>query len=156
MAKKKTVQRSATRPAKSAARKTAKPKAKVQRSAAGKKPVKRATTKRTAPVSAAAGKSSAAPAEAADAALGRVLGSQDEKLYLLFKEDFHARQIFEFLRAETVRDLEQFSPQEIVKLLSQPIHATVRRIRQKLAERNRHLAGDESFVIEYKERTRAS
>jgi hypothetical protein len=92
----------------------------------------------------------------ADSTLGRVLGSQDEKLYLLFKEDFHARQIFEFLRAETVKDLEQFSPQEIVKLLSQPIHTTVKRIRQKLAERNRHLAGDEAFVVEYKERTRSS
>ncbi|MCU0876758.1 MAG: hypothetical protein MUF06_03080 [Pirellulaceae bacterium] len=54
-----------------------------------------------------------------------------------------------------MQDLEQFSPQEIVKLLSQPIHATVRRIRQKLADRNRHLAGDEAFVIDYKERSRA-
>ena len=84
-------------------------------------------------------------------ALGRVLVTQEEKLYLLFKEDYHARQIFEFLRAETVRDLEQFSPQQIVKLLSQPIQTTVQRIRQKLAEKNRHLAGDEAFVVEYKQ-----
>jgi len=71
---------------------------------------------------------------------------------MLFKEDYHARQIFEFLRVETVKDLEQFTPQQIVKLLSQPIQKTVERIRQKLAEKNRHLAGDESFVVEFKHR----
>ncbi len=71
---------------------------------------------------------------------------------MLFREDFHARQIFEFLRVETVKDLEQFSPQQIVKLLSQPLQKTVQRIRQKLAEKNRHLQGDESFVVEYKQR----
>jgi hypothetical protein len=90
------------------------------------------------------------PAE--DAAIGRALVTQDEKLYMLFHEDFHARQIFEFLRAETVKDLEQFSPQQIVKLLSQPIQATVQRIRRKLAEKNRHLADDEEFVVQYKKR----
>ncbi|HEV8695396.1 MAG TPA: hypothetical protein VGQ93_14630 [Lysobacter sp.] len=83
-------------------------------------------------------------------AIGRVLVSQEEKLYLLFKEDYHARQIFEFLRVETVKDLEQFSPHLIVKLLSQPIQATVLRIRRKLAEKNRHLAEDEAFVVEFK------
>jgi hypothetical protein len=83
-------------------------------------------------------------------AVGRALVTQEEKLYMLFREDYHARQIFEFLRAETVKDLEQFSPQQIVKLLSQPIQKTVHRIRQKLAERNRYLAGDEAFVAEFK------
>jgi hypothetical protein len=78
--------------------------------------------------------------------------TQDEKLYMLFHEDFHARQIFEFLRAETVKDLEQFTPQQIVKLLSLPIQKTVERIRQRLAEKNRHLAGDEAFVVEYRQR----
>jgi len=84
------------------------------------------------------------------AAIGRVLVTQEEKLYMLFKEDYHARQIFEFLRVETVKDLEQFSPQQIVKLRSQPIHGTVLRIRRKLAEKNRHLAEDEAFVVEFK------
>jgi hypothetical protein len=81
-----------------------------------------------------------------------VLVTQDEKLYMLFREDFHARQIFEFLRVETVKDLEQYSPQQIVKMLSTPIQKTVERIRQKLAEKNRHLFGDEGFVVEYKQR----
>jgi hypothetical protein len=84
--------------------------------------------------------------------LGRVLVTQEEKLYMLFHEDFHARQIFEFLRAETVKDLEQFTPQQIVKLLSQPIQQTVQRIRRRLAEKNRHLAGDEAFVVEFKQK----
>jgi hypothetical protein len=89
---------------------------------------------------------------AEEAAIGRALVTQDEKLYMLFHEDFHARQIFEFLRAETVKDLEQFSPQQIVKLLSQPIQKTVQRIRERLAEKNRHLAGDEAFVVEHRKR----
>jgi hypothetical protein len=95
---------------------------------------------------------SAPPPADSSATIGRVLVSQEEKLYLLFREDYHARQIFEFLRAETVKDLEQFSPQQIVKLLSQPIQRTVERIREKLAEKNRHLAGDEAFVAQFKRR----
>ncbi len=95
-------------------------------------------------------KSATKAAAAEDAAIGRVLVSQEEKLYMLFKEDYHARQIFEFLRVETVKDLEQYSPQQIVKLLSQPIQATVLRIRRKLAEKNRHLADDAEFVVEFK------
>ena len=81
--------------------------------------------------------------------------SQEEKLFLLFREDFHARQIFEFLRAETVADLEQRSPQEIIHRLSRPIRETVDRIRKRLAERNRCLAGDEPFAAEFK-KSRAS
>lgn len=72
----------------------------------------------------------------------------EEKLFLLFKENYHARQIFEFLRVETVKDLEQYSPDEIVKILSKPIRETVRQIRLKLAEKNRYLSGDEEFVLE--------
>jgi hypothetical protein len=101
----------------------------------------------------AAAKAKPAPKEE-EIALGRVLVTQEEKLYMLFKEDYHARQIFEFLRVETVKDLEQFSPQEIVKRLSQPIQTTVQRIRQKLAEKNRHLLGDEAFAAQFKEKQR--
>jgi len=124
---------------KKAAKKTIKTKAKAA--------PKRATKQASKPKS--VGKQ-AAPAADDAAAIGRVLVSQEEKLYMLFKEDYHARQIFEFLRVETVKDLEQFSPQQIVKLLSQPIQATVLRIRRKLAEKNRHLAEDEAFVVEFK------
>ena len=81
--------------------------------------------------------------------LGRPTISQEEKLFLLFREDFHARQIFEFLRAETVRDLEQFTPEEIVRRLSQPIRQSVQRIRVKLAAHNRCLRDDQEFALEH-------
>lgn len=84
--------------------------------------------------------------------LGRPKVTGDEKLYLLFREDFHARQVFEFLRAETVRELEQYSPQQIVDRLSAPLVETVQRIRRTLADLNRHLAGDEEFAQQCKQR----
>jgi len=71
----------------------------------------------------------------------------EEKLFLLFKDDYHARQIFDFLRVETVRELEQFDPDEIVKRLSHPIVESVERIRQRLSEKNRYLSGDEGFLL---------
>jgi hypothetical protein len=82
--------------------------------------------------------------------LGRPTITGEEKLFMLFHEDYHARQIFEFLRAETVADLERFSPQDIIHRLSRPIRETVDRIRSKLAERNRCLAGDEEFAAGFK------
>lgn len=132
---------------KKTAKKQAKPKPKA--AAAKKKPASAKATPAKSTRAKPAGKPKAPPADDA-AAIGRVLVTQEEKLYMLFKEDYHARQIFEFLRVETVKDLEQFSPQQIVKLLSQPIQATVLRIRRKLAQKNRHLAEDEAFVVEYK------
>src|SRR6476661_6629186 len=83
-------------------------------------------------------------------ALGRPTVTAEEKLFMLFHEDYEARQVFEFLRAETVGDLEQHSAQDIIHRLSRPIRETVERIRQKLADRNRCLAGDEQFAAEHK------
>jgi hypothetical protein len=82
--------------------------------------------------------------------LGRPTVTAEEKLFMLFHEDYEARQVFEFLRAESVADLERFTPQEIVHRLSRPIRETVDRIRRKLADRNRCLAGDEAFAAEHK------
>jgi hypothetical protein len=82
--------------------------------------------------------------------LGRPTVTAEEKLFMLFHEDYEARQIFEFLRAETVADLEQHTPQDIIHRLSRPIRETVDRIRRKLAERNRCLAGDEEFAVNHK------
>lgn len=82
--------------------------------------------------------------------LGRPKVVGDEKLYLLFKDDYHARQIFEFLRVETVKELEQFTPQEIVDRLSAPLVITVQRIRRFLATQNRALAGDQEFAAQHK------
>ena len=83
-------------------------------------------------------------------ALGRPKVTGEELLFMLFKEDYHARQIFDFLRVERVKDLEQYSPQQIVKLLSRPITETVDRIRRKLAEKNRCLREDAEFAAEQK------
>jgi len=85
--------------------------------------------------------------------LGRPTITAEEKLFMLFHEDYEARQVFEFLRAETVADLEQFSPQEIIHRLSRPIRETVDRIRTRLADRNRCLAGDAEFAAEHKRKT---
>ena len=107
-----------------------------------KKPVKKSKP--------AAKKPAAKKSKPKEPTLGRPLVTNEEKLYMLFKEDYHARQIFEFLRVETVRDLEQFSPEQIVRLLSKPIRTTVDRIRQKLAEKNRHLLEDMEYAAKWK------
>ena len=128
----------------------------VAKKVAAKAPAKRAAKSAKSKTKSAKAKSAGAKSARAkstatdDAAIGRVLVTQEEKLYMLFHEDYHARQIFEFLRVETVKDLEQFSPQQIIKLLSQPIQETVLRIRSKLAEKNRHLADDALFVALFK------
>ncbi|MFN0016762.1 MAG: hypothetical protein ACKVP0_00800 [Pirellulaceae bacterium] len=97
-----------------------------------------------------AGKKKVAPKKSKEPSLGRPLVTNEEKLYMLFHEDYEARQVFEFLRVETVKDLEQFSPEQIVRLLSKPIRTTVDHIRQRLAEKNRHLLGDIEFAAEWK------
>src|SRR5262245_43868184 len=114
-------------PAKKNARKPARTKIKKS---APKKPAKRKAPKNT--------------------ALGRPTVTAEEKLFMLFHSDYEARQVFEFLRAETVADLEQFSPQEIIHRLSRPIRETVDRIRTALAQKNRCLAGDEEFAVAHK------
>jgi hypothetical protein len=120
---------------------------------AKQKPKKKTTRKAVQPKTA---KSKAVPKKAAKKrapkkpALGRPLVTAEEKLFMLFHQDYEARQVFEFLRAETVRDLEQHTPQEIIHRLSRPIRETVDRIRRTLADRNRCLAGDEEFAAEHK------
>ena len=86
-----------------------------------------------------------------EVSLGRPLVTQEEKLYMVFKDDYHARQIFEFLRVFTVKELEEFSPQQIVRRVSKPVFDTVDRIRAKLAEMKRSLRDDEEFAAEYRE-----
>jgi hypothetical protein len=88
--------------------------------------------------------------------LGRPKVTGEEDLDMLFKEDYHARQIFKFLNVGTVKELEQLSAGEILRRLSRPIKETVERIRRSLAERNRCLAGDEDFALEHKEHAQVS
>jgi hypothetical protein len=85
-----------------------------------------------------------------DTSLGRPLVTQEERLYMLFKDDYSARQIFEFLRANTVHDLVQFSPMQISRIVAKPLHDTIDRIRQRLAEMKRSLRDDEEFAADYR------
>ncbi|MBS0205304.1 MAG: hypothetical protein JSS49_20565 [Planctomycetes bacterium] len=114
------------------------------------KATKAAVTTRKAPTGKVASQPPVAvkpvPKPEPEVSLGRPLVTQEEKLYMLFHNDYHARQVFEFLRVETVKELEQYSPQQIIHLLSKPIRTTVDRIRQRLAELKRSLREDESFA----------
>ncbi len=89
-----------------------------------------------------------------EVSLGRPLVTQEEKLYMLFKDDYHARQIFEFLRVNTLKELEEFSPQQIVRRVSKPVFDTVDRIRHTLAEMKRSLRDDEAYAKEYRDHTK--
>jgi hypothetical protein len=110
----------------------------AKKSVPAKRPVKRPAAK----------KAAKKPARAKKISLGRPTVTAEEKLFMLFHGDYEARQVFEFLRAETVGELEQFTPQEIIHRLSRPIRETVDRIRNTLAERNRCLPGDEAYAAE--------
>jgi rhamnose utilization protein RhaD (predicted bifunctional aldolase and dehydrogenase) len=83
--------------------------------------------------------------------LGRPLVTQEEKLYMLFHDDYQSRQVFEFLRVDTIKDLEEFTPQQIVHLMSRPIRLTVDRIRQRLAQFKRSLKDDEQYATEFRQ-----
>jgi hypothetical protein len=130
---------------KTPAAKKAKPAKKVLRA-------KSTSKKRIAPKKTAKRKTAKEPV----VSLGRPLVTQEEKLYLLFQHDYHARQIFEFLRVNTVKELEQFSPQQIVRRVSKPVFDTVDRIRAKLAEMKRSLRDDEAYAREYLEHHKES
>lgn len=87
-----------------------------------------------------------APSIKRSAKLGRVKVSSDARLDLVFQKDYQAREIFEFLRVQTLRELEQLSQEEILDRLAGPMFQTVQRIRKALALANRHLAKDEKFA----------
>lgn len=108
----------------------------VKKKVAAKKPAKKAAVKKKG-------------AKKKPVSLGRPAVTAEEQLYMLFKDDYHARQIFEFLRVETVGELEHYSPQEIVNRLSRPVVESVDRIRRTLAEKNRCLSGDIDFALEH-------
>lgn len=125
--------------------KRAAPRQTAKKAAAGKKSAPKKTAK-----AAARPKTPAKRAAAKAQPMPRPMITAEEKLFLLFKDDYHVRQIFDFLRVETVGELERFSPREIVERLSRPIEESVARIRRKLAEKNRYLSGDEQYLLKAK------
>jgi|GEM_PF-1682135 len=142
--------------AKKAARKPA-PKSRGKTTKVVKKPV-RTTAARPRPKSAGKAAKPVKPVKkkvvvsrkpAAPEPIGRPLITAEEKLYLLFKEDYHARQIFEFLRVNTVGELEQYSAEQIIRILSAPVRNTVERIRARLAQNKRYLRNDDTFAREF-------
>lgn len=82
------------------------------------------------------------------APLPRPLVTGNEQLCMLFKDDYHARQVFEFLRVQTVQELETFTPRQIFERLTQPVQDCVLRIRRRLADKQRCLAEDETYLRE--------
>ncbi|MDB4614084.1 hypothetical protein OAH18_00190 [bacterium] len=112
-----------------AATKTAPPKA----SGAKKTPAGDAPKKKSKPIS-----------------LGRPRVPFDADLEVVFETDPQARDAFRYLQITTVRELVDFSPDELVQRLTSPAKQTVGRIRQALALHNRALSGDEPFVVEFK------
>ncbi|MCA9035664.1 MAG: hypothetical protein KDA91_11070 [Planctomycetaceae bacterium] len=84
--------------------------------------------------------------------LGRSRIPVDAPLDVVFQNDMQAREAFVFLGVHTIRELEQFNPDDLVMRLTSPAKQTVGRIRKILAMNNRCLEGDESFALEFQER----
>jgi hypothetical protein len=137
---------------------TAKKSAKKAIKKSAKKSVKRtAAKKKASSASASPRKTAAQKATPQDSgpSLGRPKAKIDAKLDALFLRDFKAREVFDFLNVDTLRDLEQFSPAEIIDKLTAPMVQTVTRIRKSLAIRNRSLKGDKEFAADFKTATQA-
>jgi hypothetical protein len=117
-------------------KKAAKPSAKVRT----KKVARPAATKQAAP------RKRRTPARKGPASLGRVKVAADARLDLLFQKDYQAREVFDFLKVQTLRELEEHAPDEIIERLTGPLVQTVQRIRKTLALVHRHLAKDEKFA----------
>jgi hypothetical protein len=134
---------------KKAAKKVAKKVAKKKPPAApARKAAKKAARKAPAKASRTV-KKPRTPKRKGPAALGRVKVAADARLDLLFQKDYQAREIFDFLKVQTLRELEQHAPQEIIDRLTGPMVQTVQRIRKTLALVHRHLAKDEKFAKEF-------
>jgi hypothetical protein len=88
--------------------------------------------------------------------LGRARVSGTAELDQYFLKDYESRQVFTFLNVKTLKELEGYSPQEIIDRLTAPMLQTVNRIRKALALQNRCLAGDQKFAVEFKQQMQAA
>lgn len=87
-----------------------------------------------------------------DRKLGRSRIPTDAPLAIVFQNDMQAQEAFAFLEIQTIRELEEFDPDELVRRLSSPAKQTVGRIRKMLAINNRCLSADEDFAVDFQER----
>ncbi len=83
--------------------------------------------------------------------LGRSRIPIDAPLDVVFQNDMQAKEAFMFLGIHSIRELEQFNPDDLVLRLTGPAKLTVGRIRKILAMNNRCLTGDEEFALEFQE-----
>lgn len=142
MAKKKTVRRKAPARKKPAVRK--------KKPAAAKKPARKSAKPRQ------ASKTVKKPKRSGGIDLGRARVSGTAELDQHFLKDYEARQVFTFLGVKTLKELEQYSPQDIIDLLTAPMVTTVNRIRKALAMQNRCLAKDQKFAVSFKKQMQAA
>lgn len=84
--------------------------------------------------------------------LGRSRIPIDAPLDVVFQNDMLAREAFVLLGVHSIRELEQFNPDDLVMRLTAPAKLTVGRIRKILAMNNRCLSGDEEFALEFQDR----
>ena len=168
MAKKKSAPKKAAAkkaPKKKAAKKSVKKPVKApakKKPAARKAPAKKATPKKTAakPVSKPARKKGVRRATMTtgirtkknEKKIGRSRIPVDAPLSVVFEHFPDAQQAFALLEIQTIRQLEEFAPDELVMRLTSPAKQTVGRIRKILAMNNRCLSDDEAFAIEFQER----
>ncbi len=89
--------------------------------------------------------------EKATRKLGRSRIPIDAPLDVVFQNDIQAREAFMFLGIHSIRDLEQFNPDDLVLRLTGPAKLTVGRIRKILAMNNRCLSNDEEFALEFQD-----
>lgn len=148
---KKKVGRKKTAPTKTG-KKTVKKKKKAASTATRKTPSKKPARKKDATKISRALKSKKKVKRARS--LGRPRLSADAKLDLVFQKDYQAREIFSFLRVETIRELERFGPDEIIERLAGPMIQTVGRIRKVLALSNRCLSYDRDFALDFQMRVK--
>jgi len=84
--------------------------------------------------------------------MGRSRIPTDAPLAVVSQNDLDAQEAFAFLGIHTIRELEEFPPDELVMRLTSPAKQTVGRIRKILAMNNRCLSDDEAFALEFQER----
>src|SRR5262249_34218464 len=70
------------------------------------------------------------PARRKGTGFGRVKVPVDARLDLVFQKDYQAREVFDFLKVQTIRELEEYGPDEILDRLTGPMQQTVLRIRK--------------------------
>ncbi|MFK7818397.1 MAG: hypothetical protein AB8G99_06750 [Planctomycetaceae bacterium] len=80
--------------------------------------------------------------------LGRSRIPRNAPLDVVFEEDVQAKAAFQLLGIETIKELEELGPDELIMRLTSPTKQTVGRIRKMLALNNRCLSGDERFALE--------